>query len=139
MSRRGLGAGTAALALFGATTAVSLATANGIKISPDASSPGYAAYAKYQALSLDTKLKSGLPCNANGVDNQTPAGATAYTPPKAKKRYTIGMMEPTLAGHYYQAGSKGGAQAAKEAGVKFELVSAGPRDASPEPQRSQAD
>jgi ribose transport system substrate-binding protein len=139
MSKRGLTAAAAALALVGATATVSMATANGIKVSPDASSPGYAPYAKYQALSLDAKLKSGLPCNAKGINNETAAQATAYKPPKATKQYTIGMMEPTLAGHYYQAGSKGGAQAAKEAGVKFELVSAGTGYASPEQQLSQAD
>ena len=138
MTRRVLTGGAGALTLSGLVAAVSLAT-GGVKVSPDSASPGYAAYTKYQALSVDTKLKTALPCTSSGVNNETSVQATAYTPPKAKKRYTIGMMEPTLAGHYYQAGSKGGASAAKQAGVSFQLVSAGTGYASPEQQLSQAD
>ena len=48
-------------------------------------------------------------------------------------------MEPTLAGHYYQAGSSGAFKAAKEAGVKLEFVSAGTGYASPEQQLKQAE
>jgi ribose transport system substrate-binding protein len=131
--------GVLAPAILGLCVAVGIATGSpGIKISPDASSPGYAAYAKYQALSLNAKLFTPLPCTASGVNNETAARATAYTPPKAKQHWTIGMMEPTLAGHYYQAGSKGGALAAKQAGVGFDLVSAGTGYASPEQQLRQA-
>jgi ABC-type sugar transport system substrate-binding protein len=137
MTRRVLVGGTV-LTLFGVVVAVALA-AGGVKITPDSSSPGYAAYAKYQGLSVDTKLTTNLPCTGAGVNNETAGQATAYKPPKAKRRYTIGMMEPTLAGHYYQAGSKGGAAAAKAAGVSFQLVSAGTGYASPEQQLSQAD
>jgi len=137
MSRRVLAGGAGAVLLVGLTAVAALGS-GGIKISPDASSPGYAAYAKYQSLSLDQKLVTNLPCTAPGANNESAARATAYTPPKAKKHYTIAMMEPTLAGHYYQAGSQGGALAAKQAGVAYTLVSAGTGYASPEQQLSQA-
>jgi ribose transport system substrate-binding protein len=137
MSRKLL-AGVGTFVLAGLVVSVGLA-ASGTKVTPSSSSPGYAPYAKYQALSTDAKLKAPLPCTSSGVNNETAAEATAYKPPMATKKYTIGMMEPTLAGHYYQAGSKGGAQAAKEAGVNFQLVSAGTGYASPEQQLSQAD
>jgi ribose transport system substrate-binding protein len=102
----------------------------GIKLSPTNS-----AYSTYQALSLDKKLHTTLPCTSSPA----PAKATAYTVPKAKKKYTIAMMEPTLAGHYYQASAGGAKLAAKQAGVKLDLVSAGTGYASPEQQIAQAD
>ena len=105
-------------------------SAQAIKISPKDG-----AYAKYQALSTAKKLHSNLPCTVS----PTPEEAAAYRAPKAKRRYTIGFMEPTLAGHYYQAGSSGAVKAAAEAGVKLEFVSAGTGYASPEQQFKQAE
>jgi ribose transport system substrate-binding protein len=106
------------------------ASAQSIKLSPND-----AAYTKYQALSTAKKLHTNLPCTVS----PTPDQAAAYRVPKAKRKYTIGFMEPTLAGHYYQAGSSGAIRAAKEAGVKLELVSAGTGYASPEQQFKQAE
>ncbi len=105
-------------------------SAQAIKISPNDQ-----AYAKYQALSTAQKLRTNLPCTVS----PTPDQAAAYRVPKAKGNFTIGFMEPTLAGHYYQAGSSGAIRAAKEAGVKLELVSAGTGYASPEQQFKQAE
>lgn len=105
-------------------------SAQTIKISPDDQ-----AYAKYQALSTAKKLHTNLPCTVS----PTPDEAAAYRVPKAKGDFTIGFMEPTLAGHYYQAGSSGAIRAADEAGVKLELISAGTGYASPEQQFKQAE
>ncbi len=105
-------------------------SAQAIKISPDDQ-----AYAKYQVLSTAKKLHTNLPCTVS----PTPDQAAAYRAPKPKGNFTIGFMEPTLAGHYYQAGSSGAIRAAKEAGVKLELVSAGTGYASPEQQFKQAE
>ena len=107
-----------------------------IKLKPDDQ-----AYIDYQKLSTEEKLHKGLPCT--GSDDSAvapdPEQAAAYKAPKADEEYTIGFMEPTLAGHYYQAGSSGAYKAAADAGVKLEFVSAGTGYASPEQQLRQAD
>ncbi len=107
------------------------ASADGREI---AATPDDQAYAEYQALSTDEKLATNLPCTVE----PTPEEAAAYEVPTADGDYTIGFMEPTLAGHYYQAGSSGALRAADEAGVDLELVSAGTGYASPEQQLDQA-
>ena len=103
--------------------------------------PDDQAYIDYQNISTDEKLHTGLPCTGSS-DSQVapnPEEAAAYEAPTADKEYTIGFMEPTLAGHYYQAGSSGAFKAADDAGVKLEFVSAGTGYASPEQQLDQAD
>lgn len=107
-----------------------------IKLKPDDQ-----AYIDYQTISTDEKLHTGLPCTGSSEPEVAPSPdeAAAYKAPKADKEYTVGFMEPTLAGHYYQAGSSGAFKAADEAGVKLEFVSAGTGYASPEQQLRQAD
>ena len=104
-------------------------------------SPDDQAYIDYQNLSTDEKLHTGLPCTGSSdtAVAPDPDQAASYTVPEADEEYTIGFMEPTLAGHYYQAGSSGAFKAAEEAGVKLEFVSAGTGYASPEQQLDQAD
>jgi len=107
-----------------------------IKLKPDDQ-----AYIDYQKLPTEEKLHKGLPCtgSSDSAVAPDPEQAAAYEAPKADEEYTIGFMEPTLAGHYYQAGSSGAYKAAADAGVKLEFVSAGTGYASPEQQLRQAD
>lgn len=107
-----------------------------IKLKPDDQ-----AYIDYQNLSTEEKLHKGLPCTSSddSAVAPDPEQAAAFKAPKADDEYTIGFMEPTLAGHYYQAGSSGAYKAAADAGVKLEFVSAGTGYASPEQQLRQAD
>jgi ribose transport system substrate-binding protein len=92
-------------------------------------------YAQYQNTDLDQKIRTELPCNAS----PNPQEMANYKVPKADNRYRIGLMEVTLAGHYYQAIAAGARKAAQEAGVDLELVSSGQGYASPEVQIRQAD
>jgi ABC-type sugar transport system substrate-binding protein len=103
--------------------------------------PDDQAYIDYQNLSTQEKLHTGLPCTGSSDSEVAPSPeqAAAYKVPKAEGDYKIGFMEPTLAGHYYQAGSSGAFKAADEAGVELEFVSAGTGYASPEQQLRQAD
>jgi ribose transport system substrate-binding protein len=101
-----------------------------VKLNPDDQE-----YVDYQTLPTEEKIHEGLPC----TESPSPEEAAAYKAPKADGDYTIGFMEPTLAGHYYQAGSSGAFKAADQAGVKLEFVSAGTGYASPEQQLEQAD
>lgn len=103
--------------------------------------PDDQAYIDYQLLSTDEKLHTGLPCTGSSDPSVAPAPeqAAAYKVPNAEGDYRIGFMEPTLAGHYYQAGSSGAFKAADEAGVELEFVSAGTGYASPEQQLRQAE
>jgi ribose transport system substrate-binding protein len=111
-------------------------TSGDIKMRPDDQG-----FIDYQNLSTDEKLHTGLPCTGSSdpAEAPSPERAANYKAPKADGEYTIGFMEPTLAGHYYQAGSSGAFKAADEAGVKLEFVSAGTGYASPEQQLRQAD
>jgi ribose transport system substrate-binding protein len=92
-------------------------------------------YISYQEKDLEEKLRTELPCNASPSAQEM----TDYKVPKADEKYTIGLMEVTLAGHYYQAIAAGAKKAAQEAGVDLELVSSGQGYASPEVQIRQAD
>jgi ribose transport system substrate-binding protein len=107
-----------------------------IKLKPDDQ-----AYIDYQNISTEEKLHTGLPCTDSSDPEVAPKPeeAAAYEAPTADEEYTIGFMEPTLAGHYYQAGSSGAFKAADDAGIKLEFVSAGTGYASPEQQLDQAD
>jgi ABC-type sugar transport system substrate-binding protein len=136
---------TVSLVVIGLAVAVAACGGNGddgdgasgdIKLRPDDQ-----AYIDYQNLSTDEKLHTGLPCtgSSDSAVAPSPEEAAGYQAPKADSEYTIGFMEPTLAGHYYQAGSSGAFKAADEAGVKLEFVSAGTGYASPEQQLRQAD
>jgi ABC-type sugar transport system substrate-binding protein len=133
---------TALLAVIGLAVAAAGCGGDGGGSSADVKrKPDDQAYIDYQTISTNEKLHTGLPCTGSSDPEVAPDPdeAAAYKAPKADDEYTIGFMEPTLAGHYYQAGSSGAFKAADEAGVKLEFVSAGTGYASPEQQLRQAD
>jgi ABC-type sugar transport system substrate-binding protein len=133
---------TALLAVIGLAVAAAGCGGDGGGSSADVKrKPDDRAYIDYQTISTNEKLHTGLPCTGSSDPEVAPDPdeAAAYKAPKADDEYTIGFMEPTLAGHYYQAGSSGAFKAADEAGVKLEFVSAGTGYASPEQQLRQAD
>lgn len=63
-------------------------------------------------------LRKPLACNKK----LTPTQLLAYKAPKAKKKYSITLMEVSLNGYYYQALAYGAVKAAKEAGVTLHIT-----------------
>jgi ABC-type sugar transport system substrate-binding protein len=75
---------------------------------------------KTTASPYEQYLHKPLNCNLK----LTPQTLLAYHVPKAKKHYTITLMEVSLNGYYYQALAYGATKAAKEAGVKLHVTAA---------------
>lgn len=123
----GSGAGGASPMIPGSVSAHPLVAPSNHHASAVSSSPAAAG-------GITARLRRTLKCNSA----PTPQALLGYHPPKAKKRYTVTLMEVTLAGYYYQTIAYGAQLAAKQAGVNYNLVSSGQGYASPGVQVQQA-